>query len=134
MLLDILPKFIDGKIVLKEQDDSKATYANKLISDDGKINWQNNVESIERQIRALNPNPGTYTIWNGKRLQILKAIFEICNHNFKSGMVLKAEKGFKIAGQNGFIIPLLIKLEGKKEIEPERFLHGYPKIINAIVR
>ncbi len=43
------------------QDDAQSTYAPLLKKSDGAIDWTKNAEEIDRQIRALNPWPGTYT-------------------------------------------------------------------------
>ena len=37
------------------------TYAPKLTRDDGRIDWQRPTDALDRQIRALNPWPGTFT-------------------------------------------------------------------------
>ena len=50
------------------------TYAKMLKKDEGKIDWQKPSDVIHRQIRALNPWPGTWTTINGKRLKILDGL------------------------------------------------------------
>lgn len=42
------------------QDDSQSNYAPLLKKEDGKIDWNQTAAEIDRQIRALNPWPGTY--------------------------------------------------------------------------
>lgn len=54
----------------KEQDDSQANYAEKITTDEGKIDWQNDAFYIQRQIRALN----AFTLLNGERVKILQAL------------------------------------------------------------
>lgn len=51
------------------QDDNLANYAQKITNDEGKIDWQKDAFSINRQIRALN----AYTFLNGERVKILAA-------------------------------------------------------------
>ena len=64
----------DGKLENKPQDDAATTYAPLLTKEDGRIDWKKNAVEIERQIRALNPWPGTYAMMgDGKRLKILEA-------------------------------------------------------------
>jgi methionyl-tRNA formyltransferase len=43
------------------QNKALATYAPKLNRDDGKIDWAERAEVIERKIRAFNPWPGAFT-------------------------------------------------------------------------
>lgn len=57
----------------KPQDDALANYAQKLTKDEGLIDWNLSAHLIERQIRGLNPWPGTFSFLNGKRVKILAA-------------------------------------------------------------
>lgn len=75
-LLETLPGYILGEKQLKDQDETKATVTRLLSKEDGRINWQQSVEEIDRQIRALTPWPRAFTEIAGKRLIIHKAHFE----------------------------------------------------------
>ncbi|MDP3785004.1 MAG: methionyl-tRNA formyltransferase [bacterium] len=133
LLLETLPLYLKGKIQAQVQDESQATYSKIIKTEDGKIEWSRPVEEIHRQIRALNPEPGTFTFWEKKRLIIMEALSQKASHQIPSGKVLPENNGFKIATAGGFIIPVKIKLEGKKETTPSAFLKGYPKIIGIIL-
>jgi len=76
LLVETIPKWIRGEIQPQEQDHSKATYTKKLTREDGRIDWNRPAEYRERQIRALTPWPGAFTIWKGKRIKILKVHVE----------------------------------------------------------
>ena len=102
MLVDILPNWLEGKIKPQAQDDKKATYTKILTRKDSLIDWKEPAEYIERQIRALNPNPGTYTLYKGQVLKILKA--EVINNK---------------------LIPQEVQLAGKKPTSFEDFLRGH---------
>lgn len=84
MFIEILPKFSAGEIVAKEQDHSFATLTKKFKTEDGFIAAENlaqamsgenssEAEHILGMIRALNPDPGTWTLKNNKRIKLLKA-------------------------------------------------------------
>src|SRR6266513_4469259 len=60
-LLDSLEMLAKGSAPHLPQDNALATYAPKLTRDDGKIDWSESAEIIERKIRALNPWPGAFT-------------------------------------------------------------------------
>ena len=109
LLIGTIPKWIQGKIKPKPQDHSKATYTKILKKEDGKIDWTKKPEEIERQIRAFNPWPGTYTIYNKKRLKILKT--EI----LKGRLIIKE-----------------VQLEGKRQMNFKDFLNGHPDFLNTI--
>ncbi len=130
LLLETLPDYVAGRILPQKQDETRATYSKIIKTNDGKIDWSRPADEIHRQIRALNPEPGTFTFWNGKRLIISEAKFEKKSHSEPSGKVLPMDSSFKIAAKDGFIIPLKIKLEGKKETTPSAFLKGYPRFLS----
>jgi len=57
----------------EQQDDTISTYAPMLKKADGLIDWDQPPSDIDRQIRALNPWPGTYMHGIKGRVKILKA-------------------------------------------------------------
>ena len=130
LLLETLPDYVAGRILPQKQDETRATYSKIIKTNDGKIDWSRPADEIHRQIRALNPEPGTFTFWNGKRLIISEAKFEKKSHSEPSGKVLPMDSSFKIAARDGFIIPMKVKLEGKKETTPSAFLKGYPRFLS----
>jgi methionyl-tRNA formyltransferase len=62
------------------------TYAPKLTREDGRIDWTRDVAAIERQVRAFDPWPGTFTTWRGTVLKVLSA--EPANGTGAAGTVL----------------------------------------------
>lgn len=86
MLVEILPEFMDGKIKEVSQDETAATFTKKFETQDGfvapeDLEGAENGDSektaiVSRKIRALNPEPGAWTMRNGKRLKLLEAKIE----------------------------------------------------------
>lgn len=74
LLLQTLPAYLDGKIIPKEQNHAQATFTKKFIFADGKINWQKSALDIFNQIRALNPEPGSWTARKDRPQEILKIL------------------------------------------------------------
>lgn len=66
LLVETIPKWLEGRIEPVKQEESKAVYSKILTRYDGKIDWKNDAERIERQVRAFNPWPGAYTFFNFK--------------------------------------------------------------------
>ncbi|MFA5188342.1 MAG: methionyl-tRNA formyltransferase [Patescibacteria group bacterium] len=131
LLMETLPKWLDKEIRPQKQDDSQATYCKLISKEDGQINWQKSALEIERQVRALNPWPGTWANWNSKKLKILKSkIYEVDKAG-EVGEVFKLNNGLGVyCGQNALEI-LELQLEGKKPMTAKEFLNGYPGIIGA---
>ena len=55
------------------QDNAQSTHAPLLKKEDGKIDWNQSVATIDRQVRALNPWPGAWCMHRSERLKILVA-------------------------------------------------------------
>ena len=53
--------------------DEDSTYASMLKKENGRIKWTLSAVMIDRQIRALNPWPGTWAEFESKRIRILEA-------------------------------------------------------------
>ena len=103
LLVEILPKYISGEIKPKEQDHSQATFTKIFKREAGRINWNDPAEKIYNQIRALNPEPGTWTTWNDKIINIKKAELRDGKLNIQT-----------------------IQIEGKREMTLEEFVRGRP--------
>lgn len=77
LLVETLPKFIEGEIAPRLQDETQATYTKKFVTEDGYVDMEKDDPMlIERKVRALNPEPGAWTILNGRRVKILEAELE----------------------------------------------------------
>jgi methionyl-tRNA formyltransferase len=84
LLIETLPSFVSGKLTPAAQDESAVTFTKKFGTEDGFIEWRVLDEAlsgskpsesirIERMVRALNPEPGVWTVRNERRMKILAA-------------------------------------------------------------
>lgn len=69
-IVEVLSNLSDYQTKATKQDDSLANYAQKITTDEGLIDWQQNAHVINRQIRALN----AYTLLNGERIKVLECL------------------------------------------------------------
>ena len=77
LLVQFLPRFHRGEVAAKPQDHNAATYTKKFESNDGLVDFSKDApETTWRKIRALNPEPGVFTVRNGKRIKLLEAAME----------------------------------------------------------
>ena len=125
-MIKVLPNIFEKKIKAEKQDKHKITYASKFSSNDRKINFNNSVETVLNHIRAHGPKPGSWFIYKGERIKILKAIKS--NTTGKKSTVLN--KDFFLACNNGSIVPTYIQREGKKAVSLEEFLRGFSFLID----
>jgi len=136
LLINILPNWLQGKISPEEQKHNEATYTKKLTKQDGQIDWSKSAIEIERQVRALNPWPGTYAFFEHKgikkRLKILSSsVFKVNEaklKNKKNGDIIRLDKRMIIACKENSLILKRVQPEGKKNMSGEAFLNGYREI------
>jgi len=134
MLIDNLENIYKGTIKPIPQDNNKANYTKLFTKEDGKINWQENAEVIERKIRALNPWPGTFTFFklkSGKelRVKILNAYIEKNNDLEIDRLKIENDK-LKIKALDHYLVITKIQPEGKKGMNIKEFLNGYRNILS----
>jgi methionyl-tRNA formyltransferase len=98
-----------------EQDDKDSTYAGLLRKGDGQVDWHKSAEEIGRKVRALNPWPGVWTEFSGKRMKILEAVPQDAPFSEIPGTILSREG--EIACGNGVLKIHKIQPEGKSAMD-----------------
>ncbi len=144
LLVDTIPKWIDGEIKAKKQRDANSVYSKILDRYDGKIDWKNDAERIESQVRAFNPWPGSYTYFtfrNSNEEKLLKILEGGILKQTKDGPFGPPGKTYvapngNIAVQTGkhFFIIKKFQIEGKKPMRTEDYLKGSLDLIGLILR
>ena len=136
LLIEMLPKWIQGEIEPIPQDDIKATYSKILKKDDGRINWSRSAEEIERMVRAYTPWPSAWTMWPTEkiyRIRIDEAEGEKDESPFGSpGYLWQAQDAsLLVKTGRGSIRVVRLTIEGKNMLRADEFLHGHPEIIGT---
>lgn len=115
-----------GVLAKRQQPEEGVTYAHMLKKEEGHVDWSKEAQSIDRQIRALNPWPSTYG-FNQKRdrIKILSGVLAKTSTTLPAGTVLN-EDGFVACGDGNAIQLLKIQPESKKPMTvQEAFRGGY---------
>ena len=134
LLIETLPKWINGKIKPKEQNHSEATYTKKFSWPDGKIDWSKSADEIDRQIRALNPEPGTWTRWQNKVLKMIEAEPMESKIAGESGKVISIEDQIIVkCGQDALLLKK-VQLEGRKPTNISDFLNGHKNFVGSMLK
>ena len=102
------------------QNESEATYAKKIKKIEAKISWKENADKVIAKINALNPNPGSWFIFKGSRVKVIKAV-EV-NQQGKPGEILS--KNLIIACKKNAIQILELKKEGKNKMQAQEYIKG----------
>ena len=136
LLLNTLPRWLNGEIKPTPQDETQATYTKILAREDGKIDWQKSAVESERQIRAFEKWPGTWCVWpkENKKIKILKAeIFEDSSIGPAGKISLSPKGDMVITTGKGILKINELQLEGKNKTTGTEFLRGHPKILGTIL-
>jgi len=130
MLPDTLYQYAQGLLVPKEQDDSQATYVGLVKPQDARIDWRKSAQEIERLIRAMQPKPGAWTMWDGQRLKIIAS--QVADSaGFKPGRVEYVNNQLLVGTGQGNLIVNKLQLAGRSVLGGAEFLRGHPTIIGA---
>lgn len=124
-----------GKAHRRPQDHSRATYAPPLSPGEARLDWTEDALSLYNRIRGLNPRPGAYTSYRGKRIKIWRAAppadAEPGTMNRSAGpppgSILSVDSGrLVIAAGGGSSLELLeLQPAGKKRIAAADCCRGY---------
>ena len=125
-MLEVLPIIFEKNISSNKQDSNKVTYAKKFTSNDRKINFNNSTNQVYNHIRAHGPKPGSWFVYRGERIKILKAT----KHKDKGKQSTILNNKFMLACTDGSILPTLIQREGKKAVELKDFIQGFFFAVN----
>lgn len=104
------------------QDDTEATYADKISKAEARLDFSQPAEQLERAIRAFNPMPGAFFEHDGERFKVLAA--ELSDQSGDPGTVLDGV--LTIACGSGAIRPTRVQRAGKGPMDTPELLRGYP--------
>lgn len=129
ILANVIQRYLEGQINLKEQDHAQATVCRKLKHEDAKISWQHPAQQIYNFIRAYSHEPGTWTVWKGKKIFITKA--HPTPENNVLGKVYLNNGDICVATSSGSLTIERLKPEGKVEMSPQEFVNGNKDFIGS---
>jgi len=123
ILLESLVLLAKGIAPRIPQDNSLTTYAPKLKREDGRIDWSEPAEMIERKIRAFNPWPGAFMKVDEQNLKIFSS--SVIDLNGKPGEILISKDQLIVAAGKDAVALNEVQLEGKKRMSASEFLRGH---------
>ncbi len=127
-----LEKLLAGTLSATPQDEARATYAPMFEKGFGQVDFSKPAQQIVDLIRALNPQPGAYTIVGSAKIKLASAQAEqLLNCSAKPGEVIYSDRknGLMIASGDGAVRILRLQYPGSKEMDAADFLRGKGKEI-----
>ncbi|MDA9188849.1 methionyl-tRNA formyltransferase [Candidatus Pelagibacter sp.] len=120
-IIENVDSIFEDKLIFKEQDDLKATYASKIKKSEGEIHWNDNAESIIGKINGLYPSPGAFFIFKDERYKILKA--KLGTKSGEIGEVMTSDLEISCGDQKSIKV-IEIQRQGKKPQNINEFVSG----------
>lgn len=130
LLIETLPQVLSGSIAPAPQNDALATYAPQLKKEDGHLNFAQLAEELERRVRAFTPWPGTFALWNGQPLKILKTS-PAPDVRGEPGTIVQTPRGVAVACGAGGLLLEIIQPAGKKPMPSVDFARGAKDFIGS---
>lgn len=125
LLLKTLPQIQDGTVVRVPQDESLATYAQMITKETGRMDFSQNAEALERQVRALRPWPGAYAFYKGVMMKVKQASVVYQSAAREPGTILKIdEEGMQVACGRYVLNVQSLQFPGKKAMSPYAYSRG----------
>jgi len=135
VLLDTLDSFCANTISPQPQDEAKVTYAPPITDVDQRIQWQNSAQSIQNQIRGLNPWPVAFTYYQKQLWKLWKSSavhFE--KEKAKPGEVVAInDDGILIQCGEGSLFITELQPAGKKPMPVNAYLRGHSIRVGEIL-
>ena len=114
-----------GTLVSRPQPEVGVTYAAKISKAEARLDFTLDAAQLERNIRAFNPAPGAFVLWQGQPLKIWQAHVQAANG--QPGEVLAASgDGIVVACGLSALCITELQMAGGKRQTAAQLLAGHP--------
>lgn len=126
-----LMDYVRGNLAAVPQDESQVTIAKKIEKHESQVDWSTSAKAIDGKIRGFVYGPGTFTLFQGKKLKLHKAIPVVTGAD---GSVTKAAPGtitaifddhISVACGEGVLKLYEVQPESRNRIKVADFLKGH---------
>lgn len=130
LLIEQLPRVLDGTADRIPQNDEESTYARNLSREDERIDWSASSREVFNRVRGLVPFSGGFTLWNEEVFKI----WEIAKPT-QAGAGSSSEEvpgtvlhlsgdGIEVKTGDGSVLLTRVQPAGKKAMEASEFIRG----------
>lgn len=132
LLVDALPSWLAGLITPRRQPELGATLTPVLRRSDGSVAWDRDATSIERQVRAYQPWPGTSSGSPVGRITIWRArVVDDSEPQRAPGTVIGRGRGLAVATGSGLLELDEVQVAGGRRMTAHEMRNGYPALVGA---
>jgi methionyl-tRNA formyltransferase len=133
LLVRALDELHQGTLKPRPQPEEGISYAPPIKPEMARLDWSQPARRISCMVRALDPRPGAYTLWNGQRLRLYTPfVIEMDAVDMEPGTVCRVgEDGVVIAAGKGCLGIRELQRPGKRRMPCAEFLRGRPIPVGA---
>lgn len=129
LLRRTIPDHVAGRLTPQPQPAEGASYARKIVKEDGRMDWTLPSRTLWNRIRAFTPWPGAYTSLQSRTgssvVKIWSAAVEDAHSGTPGEIVEASKETLVIATGTGALRILSLQLEGNKRLRVDQFLSGH---------
>lgn len=132
LLLKAISQIEKGEIKFTAQENDKATYTRKFVSEDGKLDFNESVSALLSKIRALSETVGCFLYIQDMKIKILKA--QLYEGGVPQRMIANDKKHFAVGSKDGALEIVSCISPSGKTMKGSDFLNGHCEILNKEVK
>jgi methionyl-tRNA formyltransferase len=135
VLPETLKQWRAGHVMAVPQEDALATYAPPILKTERRVVWDAPARQIVNVIRAFDPLPGAYGVYQGQRLKFFQAgLLPWKGHGRAGEIVGCAERGLVVLGNDGHGLVIgELQLEGQRRLAAAEFLRGHAMPVGSLL-
>lgn len=122
MAPDILSRYARGLLRPIPQQGS-GTYADKISRGEARLNWEKPAAELERAVRAFNPVPGAWTLFNGRILKVHRGVIRE-GSGVPGTFIMPDGNRLLVAAGSGLLELIEVQPESGRRMDAATFLRG----------
>lgn len=121
-----LMDYLRGNLAPVAQDESLVTYAKKIEKSESELNFSEPARKLHNKVRGFVWGPGTFTVFQGKRLKIHKTrVVEEKSHGVAGEIKSVNKDSFIVQTGEGTLEILEVQPESKSKMKAQDFITGF---------
>lgn len=112
-----------GTVQPVRQDESRATYTRLLSKEDGRLDWMQESDYLNRLIRAVNPWPGAFFELGDEAIKVWQASSER-GEGIPGRVEAVTPEGITVGTGEGLLTLRQVQAPGKKRLDASEFIRG----------
>ncbi|WP_456698768.1 methionyl-tRNA formyltransferase [Aeromicrobium sp. P5_D10] len=123
LLVDVIDHIEDGDIAAVPQPEDNISYAPKLSTEEGRIEWNRPAFAIDRHIRGCTPAPGAWTVLGDDRIKIGPATISD-ERTLQPGKIAVGKKEVRVGTASTDLVLGDVQAVGKKRMPAADWARG----------